>query len=340
MADDSLYLDRDAVTGRAGTHMADGVKRLVAGSTLGFAMSGATVAAAVAAESWVGRGDEQGAELAAANAMRDALNAIEFTGRVVVGEVDIPVLNVGEAVGAGHGPQLDIALEALEGVTLTAKAMPNALAVIAAAPMGGLLEVPDLYMEKLAIGPGYARGVVDLDAGAAENALMLARAKGVDPRQITVCVLDRPRHEKIISDLRRVGVRINLIPDGDVAGVINTAMPDTAIDMYVGQGKAPEGVLAAAALRCTGGQMQARFVFRSEAEKLQAQRSGLQQPGKRYELEDLVAGEVLFAATGVTKGTLLDGPVHTRAGLETHTMLMSSADGVVRKIRAMIPIGR
>jgi fructose-1,6-bisphosphatase II / sedoheptulose-1,7-bisphosphatase len=218
--------------------------------------------------------------------------------------------------------------------------MPNALAVIAAAPKGGLLQVPDLYMEKLAIGPGYERGVVDLDAGAAENAMRLARAKGVDVREITVCVLDRPRHEKIIADLRKVGVRINLIPDGDVAGVINTAMPETAIDMYVGQGKAPEGVLAAAALRCTGGQMQARFVFRNEAEKFQAQRSGLKDPGRRYGLEDLVSGEVIFAATGVTKGTLLDGAVRTRAGVETHTMLMSSGDGVIRKIRSMTPVRR
>lgn len=320
--------------------MADGSKLVTTCSKLGYAMSGATVAAAMAAEAWVGRGDEQGAEEAAANAMRDALNIIDFTGHVVVGEVDISVLNVGETVGTGDGPEFDIALEALEGVTLTAKAMPNALAVIAAAPKGGLLQAPDLYMEKLAIGPGYERGVVDLDAGAAENAMRLARAKGVDVREITVCVLDRPRHEKIIADLRKVGVRINLIPDGDVAGVINTAMPETAIDMYVGQGKAPEGVLAAAALRCTGGQMQARFVFRNEAEKFQAQRSGLKDPGRRYGLEDLVSGEVIFAATGVTKGTLLDGAVRTRAGVETHTMLMSSGDGVIRKIRSMTPVRR
>jgi len=317
--------------------MADGAKLVTSCSTLGYAMSGATVAAAMAAEAWVGHGNEQGAEEAAANAMRDALNLIAFTGRVVVGEVDISILNVGETVGAGEGPEFDIALEALEGVTLTAKAMPNALAVIAAAPKGGLLQVPDLYMEKLAIGPGYERGVVDLDAGAAENAKRLAKAKGVDVREITVCVLDRPRHEKIVADLRNVGVRINLIPDGDVAGVINTAMPETAIDMYVGQGKAPEGVLAAAALRCTGGQMQARFVFRSESEKFQAQRSGLKDPGRRYDLQDLVSGDVIFAATGVTKGTLLDGAVRTRTGVETHTMLMSSADGVIRKIRAMTP---
>ena len=177
-----------------------------------------------------------------------------------------------------------------------------------------------------------------LDADAGENAIRLARAKGVDVREITACVLDRPRHEKIINDLRRAGARINLIPDGDVAGVINTAMPATGIDMYVGQGKAPEGVLAAAALRCAGGQMQARFVFRNEAEKLQAQRGGLKDAGRRYSLDDLVSGDVIFAATGVTKGTLLDGAVRRRGSIETHTMLMSSADGVVRTIRSVTPV--
>lgn len=307
-------------------------------SMLGYAMAGATIAAATAAEAWVGRGDERSAEQAAANAMCAALDAIAFTGHVVVGEVDGDVLNVGATVGAGSGVDLDIALEALEGTTLTAKAMPNALAVIAAAPRGALLQAPDFYMEKLAIGPGYESGIVDLDADAGENAIRLARAKGVDVREITACVLDRPRHEKIIADLRRAGARINLITDGDVAGVINTAMPDTGIDMYVGQGKAPEGVLAAAALRCVGGQMQARFVFRSEAEKMAAQRAGLKDVGRRYELDDLVSGDVIFAATGVTKGTLLDGAVRRRGGIETHTMLVSSADGVVRTIRSVSPV--
>jgi fructose-1,6-bisphosphatase II / sedoheptulose-1,7-bisphosphatase len=301
-------------------------------STLGYAMAGATIAAAMAAEGWVGRGDESAAAQAAVAAMRDVLDAIAFSGRVVVGEADGDILNVGAMVGTGDGIEVDVALEALEGTTLTAKAMPNALAVIAAAPRGGLLQVPDLYMEKLAIGPGYEAGVVDLDADAGENAVRLARAKGVDVREITACVLDRPRHEKIISDLRRAGARINLIPDGDVAGVINTAMPDTGIDMYVGQGKAPEGVLAAAALRCVGGQMQTRFVFRSEAEKLQAQRAGLKDAGRRYALDDLVSGDVIFAATGVTKGTLLEGAVRRRDVVETQTMLVSSADGVVRSI--------
>jgi fructose-1,6-bisphosphatase II / sedoheptulose-1,7-bisphosphatase len=304
---------------------------------LGYAMAETTIAAATAAGSWVGRGDEQAAEEAAAGAMRHALNRVSLSGRVIVGEAAIPILNVGEAVGAGAGPELDIALEALEGTTLTAKAMPNALAVIAAAPRGCLLQVPDLYMEKLAIGPGFDRGVVDLDAGAGENAVRLARAKGVDVRDITACVLDRPRHEKIIAELRAVGARINLIPDGDVAGAIATASPETGIDMYVGQGKAPEGVLAAAALRCVGGQMQARFSFRNEAERFQAQRSGLKDAGRRFELEDLVSGHVIFAATGVTKGALLDGVERRPGGWLTHTMMMSSSDGVVRHIRTLSP---
>lgn len=307
-------------------------------STLGYAMAGATIAAATAAEGWIGRGDEQAAEEAAAYAMREALNAIDFSGHVIVGEADIAILNVGEKVGTGRGIELDVALEALEGTTLTAKAMPNALAVIAAAPKGGLLQVPDLYMEKLAIGPGYERGIIDLDAGAGENAVRLAKAKGVNVREITACVLDRPRHEKIIADLRAVGARINLIPDGDVAGVIATAMPDVGIDMYVGQGKAPEGVLAAAALRCVGGQMQARFAFRNEAEKFQAQRSGLKDAGRRFELDDLVSGDVIFSATGVTKGSLLDGVERRNGCIETHTMMMSSADGVMRKIRSVTPL--
>lgn len=309
-------------------------------AALGYAMASATISAAMAAEAMVGRGDEREAEEAAAAAMRDALNAIDIAGNVVVGEVDGQILNVGEKVGTGSGPELDIALEALEGTTLTAKAMSNAIAVIAACPRGGLLQVPDLYMEKLAVGPGYERGVVDLDASAGENAIRLAKAKGVDVKQITACVLDRPRHEKIIADLRKAGARINLIPDGDVAGVLNVAMPETGIDMYVGQGKAPEGVLAAAALRCVGGQMQARFAFRNEAEKYQAQRMGLKEPGRRYELDDLVSGDTIFAATGVTKGELLDGAKRINGHVNTHTMVLSSVDGVVRTIRSKTPVKR
>jgi fructose-1,6-bisphosphatase II / sedoheptulose-1,7-bisphosphatase len=314
-------------------------KQSVLNASLGYALASATISAAMAAEGMVGRGDEREAEEASAAAMRDALNDIDIAGKVVVGEADGQILNVGETVGRG-GPELDIALEALEGTTLTAKAMANAIAVIAACPRGGMLQVPDLYMEKLAIGPGYERGVVDLDAGAGENAMRLAKAKGVDVRRITVCVLDRPRHEKIIADLRKTGARINLISDGDVAGVLNTAMVETGIDMYVGQGKAPEGVLAAAALRCVGGQMQARFSFRNEAEKYQAQRTGLKDPSRRYELDDLVHGETIFAATGVTKGELLDGAKRVNGHVHTHTMVMSSVDGVVRTIRSITPVKR
>ena len=307
---------------------------------LSYAMAAATISAAMGAERFVGRGDEQAAEEAAASAMRETLNTIAIRGRVIVGEAEGSILNPGEDVGTGKGPELDIALEALEGTTLTAKAMPNAIAVIAAAPRGGLLQVPDLYMEKLAIGPGYERGVVDLDATAGENATRLAKAKGVGVDKITCCVLDRPRHEKIIADLRKAGAKINLISDGDVAGVINTAMPETGIDMYVGQGKAPEGVLAAAALRCVGGQMQARFAFKNEAEKYAAQRAGMKDVGRRFEVGDLVSGDVLFAATGVTKGELLDGVRRNNGHIVTHTMVMSSADGVVRKIRSTTPVRR
>jgi fructose-1,6-bisphosphatase II / sedoheptulose-1,7-bisphosphatase len=269
--------------------------------------------------------------------MRDALNAIDISGAVIVGEADGSVLNAGETVGTGQGPQLDIALEALEGSTLTAKAMHNAIAVIAACPRGGMLKVPDLYMDKLAIGPGYEKGLVDLDAPAGENAIRLAKAKGVDVRRITVCVLDRPRHEKIIADLRKAGARISLIVDGDVAGVLNTAMPETGVDMYIGQGKAPEGVLAAAALRCTGGQMQARFAFKSEAEKYQAQRTGAKDLARRFDLDDFIYGDTIFAATGVTKGELLDGVRRNNGHVHTHTMVMSSADGVIRTIRSTTP---
>jgi fructose-1,6-bisphosphatase II / sedoheptulose-1,7-bisphosphatase len=306
-------------------------------TALAYALANATESAARAAEAYVGRGDEQAAEVAAAAAMQAALNTVAMSGQVVVGEAEGSILNVGEKVGLG-GPEIDIALEALEGVTLTAKATSNAIAVIAAAPRGGLLKVPDLYMEKLAVGPGFERGIVDLDAPAGENAIRLAQAKGVKVDKITACVLDRPRHEKIIADLRKAGARISLIPDGDVYGVIAAAMPETGIDMYVGSGKAPEGVLAAAALRCVGGQMQARFAFKHEAEKYQAQRLGVQDPGRSYCLDDLVSGDTIFAATGVTKGELLDGAKRVNGHIHTHTMLMSSADGVVRTIRSVTPV--
>ncbi len=308
---------------------------------LAFAMGGVTIRAAIAAHAQVGRGDEQAADEAAAVAMLDALNQVEMSGRIVIGEGahgHAAGLSVDAQVGAGGGPEVDIAVDPLEGVTPTAKAMANALVVAAAAPRGGLMRVPDIYMEKLAIGPGYPRDVVDLDAPAGENAQRLANAKGVDVREITACVLDRPRHEKIVTDLRRVGARINLIPDGDVAGVIYTGSPEAGVDMYIGQGGAPEGVPAAAALRCVGGQMQARLVIRNESDRQMARRAGIETFDRRFSLDDLVAGETIFAATGVTKGGLLDGAVRGNHMVTTWTLLMSSVDRVSRTIKTATPI--
>lgn len=305
------------------------------------AMARVTELAAIASETMVGRGDEKAADQAAVDAMRRALNAIEMKGRIVIGEGErdeAPMLYIGEEVGLGRGVELDIALDPLEGTTLTAKAMANALAVLAVAPRGGLLHAPDVYMDKLAIGPGYATGLVDIDAPAGDNALKLAKAKGVSVGDLTVCVLDRPRHEKIIGDLRRVGARVFLITDGDVAGVINTTDPETGVDMYVGQGGAPEGVLAAAALKCVGGQIQARLMFRNDEERARADRAGVKDLDRRYELADLAPGDTIFCATGVTKGGLLDGVKRIGNRIHTHSLVMSSFDGVVRTIRSSTPI--
>jgi fructose-1,6-bisphosphatase II / sedoheptulose-1,7-bisphosphatase len=306
---------------------------------LGYALAGATISAAIAAEASVGRGDEEVADKAAATAMLEALSTLEIAGRIVVGAGEAGALRAGETVGAG-GAEIDLALDALEGTTLTVKSQAGALSVIAATRRGGLMQTPDVYMEKLAIGAGYETGLVDLDAPAGENALRLARAKGVDVREITVCVLDRPRHDKIIADLRRAGARINLISDGDVAGVINTTLPETGIDMYVGQGGAPEGVLAAAALKCVGGQMQTRLVYRNESEKGHARRIGITDFNRRYQVEDMVQGDVLFAATGVTTGGLLDGVKRNGTKITTHTMMIASVDGVIRRIRSAAPLKR
>lgn len=270
-----------------------------------------TEAAAIASWSLVGHGDEKAADQAAVDAMRTALNKLEIDGLIVIGEGErdeAPMLYIGEKVGTGKGPRVDIALDPLEGTTLTAKAMANALAVLAFAPGGGMLHAPDTYMDKIAIGPGYAPGLVDLDASPADNVRALAKAKGVDPREITACVLDRPRHANIIESLRSVGARVYLITDGDVAGVINTTDPSTHVDIYIGQGGAPEGVLACAALKCVGGQFQGRLVFRNDDEKARARRIGLTDAefGRKYNLDDLVKGDAVFSATGVTKGALLD----------------------------------
>jgi fructose-1,6-bisphosphatase II / sedoheptulose-1,7-bisphosphatase len=304
---------------------------------LADAMVRVTEKAAIAAEALAGRGDEKAADAAAVDAMRTAFNAVDFQGRVVIGEGErdeAPMLYIGEEVGTGNGPAIDIALDPLEGTTLTAKAMANALAVLAIAPRGGLLFAPDTYMDKIAIGPGYADGIIDLDASPSENIAEMARAKGVDVSAMTACVLDRPRHAEIIENLRSVGARVHLISDGDVAGVINTTNPATGIDLYVGSGGAPEGVLAAAALKCVGGQMQGRLVFRNDDERRRADRTGITDYDKKYSLHELASGETVFCATGVTKGGLVDGVVRHNGHIETDTLVMSSADGMVRKIKS------
>ena len=304
---------------------------------LADAMVRVTEKAAIAAETLAGRGDEKAADAAAVDAMRTAFNAVDFQGRVVIGEGErdeAPMLYIGEEVGTGTGPEIDIALDPLEGTTLTAKAMSNALAVLAIAPRGGLLFAPDTYMDKIAIGPGYENGIIDLDASPAENITAMAKAKGVDVSAMTACVLDRPRHAEIIASLRGVGARVHLISDGDVAGVINTTNPSTGIDLYVGSGGAPEGVLAAAALKCVGGQMQARLVFRNDDERRRADRTGITDYDKKYDLHELASGETVFCATGVTKGGLVDGVVRNNGHIETDTLVMSSADGMVRKIKS------
>ena len=297
----------------------------------------ATEAAAIAAWSQVGRGDEKAADQAAVDAMRTALNGLDIDGRIVIGEGErdeAPMLYIGEKVGAGVGPAIDIALDPLEGTTLTAKAMANALAVMAWAPAGTLLHAPDTYMDKIAIGPGYAKGLVDLDASPGDNVKALAKAKGCKPQEITACVLDRPRHAEIIASLRGVGARVFLITDGDVAGVIDAAGPeDTGIDIYIGQGGAPEGVLAAAALKCVGGQFQGRLVFRNNDERARAERLGLTDFDKKYELDEMVRGPAIFAATGVTKGMLLDGVKIVDGYVHTHSLVMDSDTGVVREVR-------
>lgn len=247
------------------------------------------------------------------------------------------MLYIGEKVGRG-GPAVDIALDPLEGTTLTAKAMSNALTVMAWAPKGTLLNAPDTYMDKIACGPGYPAGLIDLDATPGENVQALARARGVDASQITVCVLDRPRHGEIIARLREVGARVHLITDGDVAGVINTADPDTGIDLYLGQGGAPEGVLACAALKCVGGQFQGRLVFRNADERMRAERCGITQLDKKYDLHEMVRADAIFAATGVTKGVLLDGVRLKDGFVHTHSMVMNSFTRTVREVRMKRPV--
>jgi fructose-1,6-bisphosphatase II / sedoheptulose-1,7-bisphosphatase len=300
-----------------------------------------TEAAAIAAWELAGRGDEKAADQAAVDAMRTALNELPIDGVIVIGEGErdeAPMLYIGEKVGKGTGHRIDIALDPLEGTTLTAKAMANALAVMAWAPAGTMLHAPDTYMDKIACGPGYPAGVIDLDKSAGDNAKAMAKAKGVDPSQITVCVLDRPRHAEIIASLREAGARVYLITDGDVAGVMNTADPETGVDLYVGQGGAPEGVLACAALKCVGGQFQGRLLFRNADERARAERLGITDLDKKYDLHEMVRADAIFAATGVTSGALLDGVKISGGFVHTHTLVMNSATHTVREVRMKRPL--
>ena len=298
-----------------------------------------TEAAAISASTLVGRGDEKAADAAAVEAMRAALNELAMDGTVVIGEGErdeAPMLFIGEKVGSaiGTGPKIDIALDPLEGTTITAKAGPNALAVLAVAEEGNLLNAPDVYMDKLAVGPGYPEGIIDLNKTPTENVEAVAKAKGVTPAEIIVCVLDRPRHEKLIAELRGIGCGVALIPDGDVAGVIAVTNPETTIDMYMGSGGAPEGVLAAAALRCVGGQFKGRLLFRNDDERARARKWGITDLDYVYDLGELAKGDCIFAATGVTDGSLLDGVKRLAGGkMTTHTVVMRASSGTVRWVR-------
>jgi len=300
-----------------------------------------TEAAAMRAHVLVGRGDEHAADQAAVEGMRWAFNHLPIDGTVVIGEGErdeAPMLFIGEKVGAG-GLKVDIALDPLEGTTLCAKGLPNSIAVMAMAEAGTLLNAPDVYMDKIAIGPGYPAGTIDLDAEPADNVISLAKAKGVKPERISALVLDRPRHEKIIASIRKAGASVQLITDGDVAGVIATTEPDiTAIDIYIGQGGAPEGVLAAAALRCVGGQFQTRLVFRNDRERARAERFGITDLNRRYDLTDLASGDVVFSATGVTNGSMLEGVQVHGHYLTTHSIVMRSATKTVRWVKMRHPL--
>jgi fructose-1,6-bisphosphatase II / sedoheptulose-1,7-bisphosphatase len=300
-----------------------------------------TEAAALAASFWVGKGDKNAADGAAVEAMRRAFDTVAIHGTVVIGEGEMdeaPMLYIGEKVGldakTSGGVLVDIAVDPLEGTTLTAKGGPNAMAVVALANRGGFLHAPDVYMDKIAIGPGYPEGIVDLDKSPAENLAALAKAKGVSIGELTVCTLDRDRHKDIIKSCRQAGARLNLIPDGDVFGVVACAQPETGVDMYLGWGGAPEGVLAAAALRCIGGQMQGRLIFEDEAQVARAREMGIQDPGKKYTLAEMASGDVMFAATGVTTGPMLRGVRLIPGGAITHSIVMRSGSGTVRYVEA------
>jgi fructose-1,6-bisphosphatase II / sedoheptulose-1,7-bisphosphatase len=296
-----------------------------------------TEAAALAASRQMGRGDERMADQVAVDAMRNALNSLDIAGTVVIGEGErdeAPMLFIGEQVGTGNGPKIDIALDPLEGTTITAKGLTNSLAVIAMAEHNGFLNSPDVYMDKIAVGGGLPEGVVDIDNEPAVNLANVAKAKGLDVKDIVACILDRPRHEDLIRKVRDAGARIMLITDGDVSGVMATSEEASGVDIYIGSGGAPEGVLAAAALRCIGGQMQGRLMFRNDDERGRAERCGITDLDRKYDLLDLASGDVMFAATGVTNGTMLNGVRRFSGGAKTHSLVMRSKSGTVRYIEA------
>lgn len=311
---------------------------------LSLGLARVSEAAAIASADLVGRGDEKAADQAAVNAMREQLNMLDIAGVVVIGEGErdeAPMLFIGEEVGNGNGPGVDIALDPLEGTTLTAKDMPNALTVIAMGPRGSMLHAPDVYMEKLAIGPGFTPDTVTLDMTPSQRVAALAKAKGCGAEDITVCILERPRHEDMIEEVRGTGASIRLITDGDVAGVMHCAEPQiTGIDMYMGAGGAPEGVLAAAALKCMGGQIFGRLLFRNSDEKARASKAGITDFNRVYTRDDMVTQDVIFAATGVTGGSLLPGIKREVGFLTTETILMRSKTGSVRRMRYRNPTKR
>ena len=320
------------------TTMADGRAPSIIDRALTLELVRVTERAALAAAAWRGKGDEKAADHAAVEAMRDELKLVDIDGRIVIGEGErdeAPMLYIGESVGAGTGPQVDIAVDPLEGTTLCAKNQPDSICVLAMAERGGLLNAPDVYMQKIAIGAGYADGTVDLDWTPRQNIESLAKAKGVPVSEITACMLDRPRHGALLEELRSTGCAIKLISDGDIAGIIHAVnTEDTGIDIYIGSGGAPEGVLAAAALRCIGGQMQGRLMLDTDEKKQRAKRMGIADPNRKYATNELASGDVLFAATGVTDGSLLQGVRYKQNAVRTSTVVMRSWSQTVRWITA------
>jgi len=295
----------------------------------------ATEKAAIASSKLIGLGDEKAADQVAVDAMRTALNDIDFKGRIVIGEGErdeAPMLYIGEEVGSGNNEEVDIALDPLEGTTITAKGMPNSLSVIAAAQKGGLLYAPDTYMNKIAVGGQLPEDIIDLDASVKDNIKSIADAKKIKVGDVTACVLERPRHSDQIESLRSIGAKIVLIPDGDVAGVIMTTQADNPVDIYLGVGGAPEGVLAAAALQCIGGQMQARLVINNDDERSRAQKIGIKDLDKKYNLNELAHGDIIFSATGVTEGTMVRGVRNIDNNHITHSLVLRSSDSSTQYI--------